>query len=263
MNTFRFVLFIALISLISTSCRKKLDSGEQVGAIKATMVETLDSTGTGRHLVLNFATIKVYACCNFNIKYEMMREGNVINIRFGEVNMPPMCLTSLGPATAQIDLGVLPTGTYTLNLVSGITNISTLTVDNNQCNLSPVSGSNISYTRTTLLKVPENTIWGYVCFDSTGTSPALLNTFFDSLSILGAQNISFTPGDYGFFQLNAGNAFPHRDGCLYSRQFIYKYTASLPRLKQLVWNYWGLSNQTFYINLHTDMGYNYMSWYQH
>ena len=171
MNTYRFVLFIALISLLSTSCRKKLDSAEPAGAIKATMVETLDSTGTGRHFILNCATIKYYGCCNFIINYKVNREGNVITISFGTVNMPPMCLTSLGPATAQIDLGVLPTGTYTLNLISGTINTSKLTVDNNQYKLSPVSGTNVSYARTTLLRIPDNTIWGYVCYDSTGTYP--------------------------------------------------------------------------------------------
>ena len=93
--------------------------------------------------------------------------------------------------------------------------------------------------------------------------PPLLNAFFDSLSIIGAQNVSFTPGDYGFFQLYPGNTFPHDDGCYHSRLFIYKYTGSLPRLKSLVWDYWGLSNQTFHINVHTDKGYDYMSWYQH
>lgn len=257
-------LFIALVSLslVFNSCKKKTSSGP-AGNIVMSMWESLDGTGTGRHLHLKYQTTMIYGCCNYSLIYSLSRSGNVFTVRFTSVFKPEVCLTSMGPATASIDLGVLTNDNYTINTINGGLNSCSIAVSSQSYIISGMSGSSVSYYGDTIMRVPDNTIWGEVCYDSTGAYPALLTTFMDSLAAYGATTVPLTPGNYHFFRLLGANTFPHDSGCSWSQQFIYRYTGDTATLRRLVWHYWWFSDSTFYINLVTDKGYNYMSWYQH
>ncbi len=252
------------------SCRKNTppasSSGSYVpfdGKVVISMFETLDSTGAGRHLQLKCHTTQIFGCCNFSLIYSISQTGNTFTIHFDNVYEPEICLTSTGPATATIDLGVLTNNNYNIYVTNGGLNTSVLNVSKQSYIISGITGPVVSYTIDTLMRVPDNTIWGEVCYDSSGVYPALLSSFMDSLNAYGVETVSFAPGDYQYFKLLGSNTFPHDGGCSWSKQFIYRYTGDMAKLKSLVWNYWGLSNKTFYIGIHNDKGYYCMSWYQH
>jgi hypothetical protein len=265
------ILMTVVFFLIASGCTKKSASSASGsylaidGNIGISPMETLDSTGTGRHLNLICTTSKIYSCCNYPLIYSLSRSGNTFTITFKYVLKEEWCLTSLGPASTTIDLGVLPDNNYKLKISTGsiISNECDLAVSDEAYIISHKTGSSIIYPHDTLLRVSGNTVWGYVCYDSTGSYSALLAGFMDSLVHYGVESVPFSAGYYHYFELLPGNAFPHNSGCSYSTQFIYKYTGDLTVLKNLVWHYWSLSDSTFYINIHTDKGYNYMSWYQH
>ena len=79
------------------------------------------AAGTGE-VVLHCKTLKEYICYNYVIGYSKAGEGKSLKINFRHVSphVSGKCGAEVGPATAEINLGTLETGIYTIELNNGV-----------------------------------------------------------------------------------------------------------------------------------------------
>lgn len=93
-------------------------------------------------LELRFRTERDYGCRNYIIKNTVSQSGNDVNISLLDIVKLDLCLTSLGPATVTINLGVKTNGTYELKIQNGrILNVFDLEVTDEKYRVEPKSNS--------------------------------------------------------------------------------------------------------------------------
>jgi len=69
-------------------------------------------------IILSLKTEKIYGCMNYQIANTSTIKNGTVDVRISGVIIPEICLTALGPATAETRLD-LPNGNYKLILHSG------------------------------------------------------------------------------------------------------------------------------------------------
>ncbi|MGV3585760.1 MAG: hypothetical protein ACO1OF_02060 [Adhaeribacter sp.] len=100
--------------LLLLSCEKEETTHPISSTIQIVAAEV--NIANEKTIVLHCATEKTYTCSNFNIITTQEVQSNFFRINFSGIDKISYCANALGPARAQIDLGVLPNGDYTLEL---------------------------------------------------------------------------------------------------------------------------------------------------
>lgn len=258
----RLITFTTVFLLLLCGCKKdtlvdKIDSD-----IKIKMWETVDSTS--RTLQFYCSTEKEYGCSNFGISKTFNKSSHNIDIDFNGILLSDFCLTSIGPATTTIDLGTLSNGIYNLNIkVERKKSEGKLIVTSNYYEITLDKQKQLQIINSPLYRIPTNTIWGTVGYHSSSTT-TLVQTFIDSLQLLGATVETYQPGDYGYFEINSGGQIkpPANHGYYFVRPFIYNYSGNTSLLKKLVKNYGANYNDSLNIILYTTKGEIFRSWTQ-
>jgi hypothetical protein len=75
------------------------------------LLEVVEKSGSV-HLLAE--TVKEYGCLGYIIDYSQRRLGSNITIKFKYIEEPDGCLTAIGPATCDINLGELDNGEYSI-----------------------------------------------------------------------------------------------------------------------------------------------------
>lgn len=243
-------------------CRKDVMINAIDSNINIKMLETVDSTK--RTLKLYCSTEKEYNCSNFGIINTINQPSNKIEIDFNGITVPDFCLTSLGPARTTIDIGTLSNGTYDLDIkVENEKSAGQLIVTSEyyKINLDPQKQLQITY--PTLNRIPTNTVWGTVGYHSSN-SANLVQTFIDSLQLLGTTIQTYQSGEYGYFQINPSGQIlpPQNHGYYFIRPYIFNYSGSTSALKKLVKNYGTNYGNSLNIILYTTKGETFRSWTQ-
>ena len=106
--------YIMGLLLLLLSCEKE----EAIHPISSTIhiQPTEANIANEKRIFLHCATAKTYTCSNFNIITTQETRANLVRVNFAGIDNIKYCATSLGPAQAKIDLGILPNGDYTLEL---------------------------------------------------------------------------------------------------------------------------------------------------
>jgi len=191
--------------------------------IEIGMWEELDQNG--RYLELICRTEKIYPYCNYSLVYKQLHNvPDRIQIEFLGIHIPYICLTALGPATACIEIGHLPSGTYPLFIVvKDHVDRAWLQVTSDAYSVSYDGGKWITFSRSELRRVPSKSLWGY----AWGMSESLVQAYVDTLESLTEYSIELTPGDYGYFTADSTGAinWPKPD---YSNicTYIYRFEGS-------------------------------------
>jgi len=153
-----------------------------------------------RTLELRVNTIKSLECSNYFIENTSSRKGNSIEINLGKPQIPGPCAPGTGVAKSNLNLGSISNGTYTFTIKLGkiVPSTGRLIVSNGSYFLSMPTPIGFRILHNNLLRVPDNTIWGYIAYD-----PSISTTAAQFLREL--VNVSQTPdlakGYYGYFNL--------------------------------------------------------------
>lgn len=250
-----FVFVSALIALMflfhncSDSTSPELNF-ERIDS-KLNIVLREELTTESRNLTLNCRTERIYPCCNYGIDYSMVKGAKIFKVRFSKIVMPQICLTALGPAGCSINLGSLADGQYSLELeVNGKTEIAQLVISENTYQVNHQPGLNFKFENPQLNRIPQFLIWGSVGYINDSLT-SVVNTFIDSLQILGAQQAQLLPGDYWYFKVDAqGNLIaPEYHGYPFIKMFAYSFNGSLNELKEFIYSYCGRYYNKLYISL--------------
>ncbi len=258
----RLIQSALVIFLLFSSCKKdklfdKIDS-----VIRMKMGETFYPAN--RTFQFSCSTEKIYECCNYTINKDFDISNNKIDIDFISIINPEICLTATGPATTTVDLGTLSNGTYELKISIGDEkSTGHLIVSTDSYVITLDQQKQIQIVNNTLNRVPANTIWGTVGYDTISTTN-LVQTFIDSLQLLGATTPTYATGDYGYFQIDGNGQIvaPTNSGYNFIRPYIYNYSNNSSTIKTLVKNYGMNHNDSLKISLYTTQGEIFNSWVQ-
>lgn len=160
--------------------------------------ETLDNNT--RNLQIRANTIKSQDCLNYYIESSISRKGNNIEINLGKPQIPSVCERGIGTAKSNLDLGALSNGTYNITIKLGkiVPSTGRLMVNNGSFFLSMLNPIGFRIIHNNLLRVPDNTIWGYIDYDASALP--IVNQFFTDLAGI-SQNNDLAKGYYGYFNL--------------------------------------------------------------
>ncbi|MDR2882988.1 MAG: hypothetical protein LBU98_04345, partial [Alistipes sp.] len=210
---------------------------------KIHIVMTEEYKTSPRTLQLWCMTERQYGSGGNPIVYAKQQSGGTIDISFKGVSETGMT-DDIGPARAYIDLGSLDPGTYTLNLYNGsVKQTATLTVTAESYKVEMADNPTFGFGDRLLNRIPQNTIWGYVSYNSD-TTPTIADSFLEDLAALGAESEGFAPGRY--------------------RDFVFRYDGALDKIESLILQYLsGSEKDNLYISVYTEKGEEILSWMIH
>lgn len=191
-----------------------------------------DISGGGRQFYINITTIKEQTCLNYEIDYDLNfnEQLNNIELIINDLVEPTDCETGTGTATVSIPFGTLSEKLYTLdiNLKNAVINKGTLGVYSDRYELDTDSDDGIEVVQDILYRIPANTIWGYVAYQSEEEEYAnnFISNLNDHTSTFDiANNLLYKEGDYGYFRLDNQKflSFPEQINAANYQTFIYQY----------------------------------------
>ncbi len=165
---------------------------------------------TGPQLVLHCRDEVGHPCGNYTLQASLKNTSGSLSLSFPGVSTPTVCLTNIGPATAQLDLSTLPTGTYPLSLQVGARHTTgTLRIQPTKVELTTCDSNTVAVRNGLLLRIPANTVWGQLYARTPAAQTAAL-ALLDSLRREGAQPLTLPAGNYGYFRVDAaGQLVPY------------------------------------------------------
>lgn len=218
--------------------------------------ERLDGT-SGRNLIVKIESIKNEDCLNYRMDYFFSRTGNRLKISLNNIIKPTDCVPGEAPVKADVDAGSLPSGTYNFDIdfKSLVENKGLLSVNSESYLLDMKSEDGIVLLREELLRVPDNTIWGYVTFQQ-GQDEAAANDFLTDVQALGKAP-TYRSGYYGHFTISPldGKVFVDQQPTTSNiKTFLLEYTDNDTVLKNLLDEYRQSYNNRLTIRLINSKG---------
>ena len=163
-------------------------------------------TPQGRFLEFRLRTIADEPCLNAAIDYEYRQTNRELSISINEIVREEGCVPGDAPATASFRAySPLPGGFYPLlvDLRGKVSSDGQLVVTSGAYNISLEEGGGIVLLRPELLRIPENTIWGYVYFGDPVLETAAVELLDDLQAISKARPLP--EGYYGYFRIEGNH----------------------------------------------------------
>jgi hypothetical protein len=192
-------LFTLVIAVFS-SCNKEEEPEQSFQYINLEFFEQFSSEGS--QILFNLQTIETFPCSNFSLQTSITKSNNHTDIRITNIDVPDICVTALGPASLQLNMGDF----------SNVPSLFSIWVNEKRHDFelettektikvkqgNPFEG-NLFFAFDSLLRIPENTVWGYIVNNpESGKNDIwdeILNAFYEE----GAQEITLDNGNYFFF----------------------------------------------------------------
>ncbi|MDX2067173.1 MAG: hypothetical protein SFV55_02045 [Haliscomenobacter sp.] len=151
-----------------------------------------------RTFLIKANTIKNQDCLNYFIESSINRKGNNIEINLGKPQISSVCERGVGTAKSSLDLGTISNGVYpcTIKLGQIVPSTGRLVVSSGSFFLSMPAPIGFRVLHNTLLRIPDNTIWGYIGYDAAA-QPVVVQFFNDLAGI--SQPNDLPKGYYGYF----------------------------------------------------------------
>ncbi|MBK7869610.1 MAG: hypothetical protein IPJ74_02475 [Saprospiraceae bacterium] len=202
--------------------------------------EELDAPA-GRALTVKIESIKNEKCLNYRIDNYFSRTGNRLKISINNIIEPSDCAPGEASVKADVDAGSLPFDTYDFDIdFKGlVVNDGYLSVNNESYVLNMESEHGIVLVRDELLRVRDNTIWGYITYNNS-SDENLANNFINDLQSISKTLSSQRAGYYGHFTISPldGRVFVHQQPTTsFIKTFLYQYDGTDNILKDLVATY--------------------------
>lgn len=202
-------------------------------------------------------TIKTQDCLNYFIESSINRTGNNIEINLGKPQIPSVCERGIATAKSSLDLGTISNGVYpfTIKLGQIVPSTGRLVVSSGSFFLSMPTPIGFRIIHNTLLRVPDNTIWGYIGYDAIA-QPVVVQFFNDLASI--SQTNDLPKGYYGYFNLlengsiELGNAQVSTDRPI--QPIVRRFSANENDLEKLIQSYRDKYGQSILIRLRNTAG---------
>lgn len=153
-----------------------------------------------RSFELRATTIKSLDCLNYFIESSSIRKGNSFEINLGKPQIPSQCERGSGVAKSTLTLGTVSNGTYNITIKLGqiVPSTGRLMVSNGSFFLSIPTPIGFRILHNNLLRIPDNTLWGYIAYDASASSTVA--QFLTELATI-SPSPDLAKGYYGYFNL--------------------------------------------------------------
>lgn len=247
-----------LLTLLMMSCKKEMDSssGTEVKVKKEFDIQLWEKlTPTGGELQLIVNSIEPQACPNIHLDYYVSINDNKVTVTLKSFSVPFSCTGPMTRTSDTLSLGRLQNGNYkfSINLKDVVLNNGSLSVNQNLYIVDLQSENGISMPFKQLSRIPENTIWGYLNYESAATNKA--QTFMDSLKTV-CQPTSLLNGRYGHFEvINESLKMPANLQYTHpiTSTFFFKYEGTEDKLDRLI-QHFRLNTNGLNINITSQTG---------
>jgi hypothetical protein len=247
-----------LLTLFMVGCKKDMDSasGTEVKVKKEFNIQLWEKlTPAGGELQMIVNSIEPQPCPNTHLDYYVSIIDNKVTVTLKSFTVPTNCTGIAAYTTDTLSIGHLSNGAYKLaiNLKDAVLNNGSLLVNSNLYVVNLQSENGIVVGSKQLSRIPENTLWGYVNYESSGTNKA--QYFVDSLRTI-CQPILLPNGQYGHFDV-VNEALRMPANIQYARPitttFFFKYDATEDKLNKLI-QYFKLNNNVLNIKIFSQTG---------
>jgi len=204
MKSISFAFLVTLLLLFVQCESENAQPVNTLGTeVELSMTEFIDQDE--RNLTLKFLTRKDFPCINYQIKHQLFSDDQSVRIVLEKVEEADVCLDAIGPASAFVELGNLPHNEYNLTIQLGesVIKSGTLTVNKEAYRIDLHDTEGITLATPELRRIPQQTIWGNVKFESDDKYKDLIKFFEQSLDQAGANDKKYAEGDYGYFRVGA------------------------------------------------------------
>lgn len=197
-----------------------------------------EELGDVRDFSLVFNTIEPQSCSTNEINYTAGRNGRNISLNIIEIMEAANCQTGPGQVVGQHSYAYLPSGIYNLelNLKNTLTATGQLKVTEEKYELEIADGLGFEALQTTLNRVPQSTVWGYVAFKEPYVANA--QQFLDDMKSL-SQTVSLPKGDFSYFNVDEAGKLSLRNAPDYAnfKTFYGEFSGDMSELESLLVNY--------------------------
>jgi hypothetical protein len=206
-------------------------------------------TTTGRPIELFFNTVEIYPSGGYSIVGNVHHSGTNIEIQLDSVIAPQVGPGISVPASVPFNLGNLINNLYDITININGQKVRALFLVSDTSYILKIQPNNfIALSRTRLLRVPNNIIWG----QAESISPTVYQQFIDSLIVAGAKPANILVGDYGlYFKIVSADSFyiPSVMGMRYGKYFLYEFNADTSVSRNLVKSFAKKYGDAVYIQL--------------
>ncbi len=168
---------------------------------KINFFETLRETKVDRIFTLGLESIELFNCENYTIQYATALGGGVSAISINDIIEPSDCIEGEGPAIAFPQLAHLKEGVHDFKIIlkNSVENEGTISITADKIAIEMASTDGLSFDYTEMLRIPENTIWGYYAYEDDAQDIA--EKFETELKSI-ATEFLYTKGFYGQFSVD-------------------------------------------------------------
>ena len=192
-------------------CKKDNQTNVIVNIEDDFYIDLFEDIGDGEQIFqLDISTISEQSCLNYQIDHDLSVDTQTYKIELviNDLLEPNDCIEGMSPTNLALPFGQLPMGSYSfsINLKDAVFNKGRLSVLEDQYLLQLNSDYGIEMLHNLLYRIPQNTLWGYVAYDSS-TSNAEADGFVADLEALSVienveSNTLYQSGYYGYFNVD-------------------------------------------------------------
>ncbi len=196
-----FIVIIAFGLSLFSSCSGDDDKDHPFTHIELNHYEQFHANK--REMVFFLETLEAFPCNNFQINTQVSHNRDQVEIHADNIEIPSYCITSTGPATRSILLGNPDENPERFSFwVNDYRHDFKLLVNENFLELEKGQffEKRLSFSREKLLRIPDNTAWGYLVSDTDNKSN-LPDDLIDIFEEIGAELLTLSDGDYHYFQV--------------------------------------------------------------
>lgn len=208
-KTIKLSLLLSLfLGAFFISCNKDDGKGHAFDYINLEYYEHFTAEGSDIYFLLS--TIETFPCSNFQLEVSVEKSSNHTDIRIQDLDVPDVCITSIGPATQQIVVGPVndAAGGFTVWVNDKRHDFS---VQINQeliaVNTGQLFENHLFFSSDSLLRIPQNTFWGYTLTGSMSKKPDFLEDLMEEFIKAGAKLITLSDGNYYYFTVKEGMVY--------------------------------------------------------
>ena len=215
-----------------------------------------DLRPNGRVLQLIIETIEDEDCTNYTIDYNYLPSSSKFDISILDIVPPADCNEGQAPARTIVDLGRPSAGFHELDidLKNTVFSYGQISVAENSYKVNMEEEKGIIFLRRELLRVPENTIWGYIGVQDV-SDIQIADSFVAEINDKGLQR-TYDSGYYGYYNINLDGQV-NMDTNFESenlKTFILEYDGADIDLEELAQTYRNAYGDAIELKIYTDEG---------
>lgn len=256
-------LLLVIILLFLINCEKNYETIQIPGVVSMGLAERF-TPESQKIFSLRLVVDQNCHCTKGNFRYRYQKFGNSLYFDLLGLELPDGCNEKYGSPYAEINLGSLTNGVYSIKINSKThSSMAFLTITDTAFNVSMEKSYNIRLMWGHFRRVFDNTLWGGFSYNTDSELSKGLS-FIDSLNALGVKPSTLENGDYMFFlkqsekiDLKMWQYVPHS----YMKEigFVYNYDFNDQKIINLI-NKFKFRDGNLYIKIATGKGANLYNW---